>query len=259
MNNPIRILVMHGQPLTREGLQSFIKHDVYLADRLSVVSGSASNFEDGLALYKFEQPAPNLVLMDMNLPLAYNQRASVSPDRIADFQARTRVPIVLLYAPPASLSVAALLMRGGVASGLIETAELHNTAILAKAVERVLAGQSYIYYSRQERKLSDLTPGQKFFSLKDEHVALLELLAEKESPKAMLQALALSPSGVYRRLDELAQEFDVKSWKYLVRHAENMGILREGKVWSPNALRRSDKSNGFFPPQSADGNLAYYS
>src|SRR5579859_4915751 len=106
MTNPIRILLMHGQPLIREGLQSFIRHNT---DRLSLISKSAPTFEDGVALYHAEKP--DLLLLDLNISLAFNQRGSVSPDRLADFKARTGAPIILLYAPPARLSIALLLLR----------------------------------------------------------------------------------------------------------------------------------------------------
>src|SRR5579859_4557282 len=250
MTNPIRILLMHGQPLVREGLQSFIRHN---ADRFSLVSRSAPTFLDGVALYRTEKP--DLVLVDLNIPLSYNQRGSVSPDRLADFKIQADVPIVLLYAPPARLSSALLLLRSGIAAGLIETAGLQSTTTLGDAVERVLAGQSYIYYERQVQKLADLAAGQEFFSLKDDEIMLLELLARTQCIKGVVGELGLSPSSVYRRLFELAKKFDVKSWKHVVRHAQNMGVLHESKVVSRIALRSAERSNDFFSPQAAMSDL----
>jgi DNA-binding NarL/FixJ family response regulator len=207
-----RLLLVDDHELFLDGLRKLLEADFDLA-------GVATDGRAGVAAY--EELQPDLVLMDIGLPLLNGIEAARQMKRLAPAAA---ILFVTMQTDRIYLEEA---FRAGGAGYVVKQAAARE---LVEAIQAVLAGRFYVSPMIAERAGSlrfdaaksptDLFGGQ----LTPRQREVLQLVAEGKSMKEIAQILQISVRTVEFHKNGIMQELGFRTTAELTRYAIEQGI-----------------------------------
>jgi DNA-binding NarL/FixJ family response regulator len=209
------ILLADNHTLVRAGIRALLEQIPNV-----VVVGEAADGREAIKMV--EQHRPNLVLMDITMPVMNGLEATV---RIVKDFPQTRVVMLSVHTDEEYVLQA---LRAGAAGYLLKDsgrAELEiavaavarNETYLSPAVSRHVVGD-YVRRtgSGTEGRLETLTPRQR---------EILQLIAEGKSTKEIASILDVSVKTVETHRAQLMERLDIHDVAGLVRYAIRTGIV----------------------------------
>src|SRR5258706_4372468 len=110
MESQIKLVVMDAEPVFQAGIQFMLNRDEQLRRQFTVKQSTITTFEDGLAAVVDQ--SPNIILLDVNLPTAYNNPAPINLiQAVTRLKQLSKAPIILLYSAPAMPTATLLLLK----------------------------------------------------------------------------------------------------------------------------------------------------
>jgi len=203
-----KIFIIDDHPMMREGLRGAINREPDLQ-----VCGEAENARQ--AMEQIERQAPDLVLLDVNLP----DKSGL--ELVKDLRAICPQLIILAISMHDESLYAERMLRAG-ASGYI-TKQKPNEELI-KAIRMVLEGHLYVSKEVSESVLRRFSgePDAKqspLVALTDREFEIFQLIGEGKSPKEIAATLHLSSKTVAVHNANIRQKLHLKSTAQLIRFA----------------------------------------
>jgi DNA-binding NarL/FixJ family response regulator len=213
--DPIEVVLVEDHPMFRVGLRTRLEHEPDLA-----VVGEAGTGEQALELV--EQLAPDVVVVDLNLPglggIEVIRRLGITAPRVA--------PLVLTMLDDESVFGA---VRAGARGYLLKDAEPER---IVSAIRAVAAGEA-VFSGTVARRLLQLAaplPGAArpavFAGLTDREHEILALLADGLSNAAIGQRLGLRPKTVRNYVSNVLTKLQSADRAEAILQARNAGLGR---------------------------------
>ncbi len=202
----IRVLLADDHPLVVDGIKGFL--ETY--DHIEVVATAANGQE---ALDAFDAHAPDIVLMDLNMPVLSGLAAT---EIMLEHNPEARILILSMHDSPEYISTA---LRHGASGYLLKDVP---TEEIVDAIEKVSAGEKYMC-NGTEQTIAE--PGREPLTSREQTV-LLELASGK-SNKEVARSLDISVRTVETHRKNIKRKLDISSTAGLTRYALEHGVLRE--------------------------------
>lgn len=216
---PITLLIVDDHPVFRQGLR-----DVFATDSSLQVVGEASDGQE--AVEKAQELAPDVILMDINLPGASGLQAT---HRLQELLPGTRTVMITGYDEPEQVFHS---LRAGAAGFCSKDAP---PELLIRTVRTVISGQ-YMVQGRAmsaeqvqewlDKRLDRF--GKRSFpgdgsaeqvSLSPREMEILELICQGASNKAIARRLGISYQTVKNHVTAILQKLGVKDRTQAVLYA----------------------------------------
>jgi DNA-binding NarL/FixJ family response regulator len=218
---PIRLLIVDDHNLFRQGLIRILGD----YEQLQIV-GQAANGQDALALV--EQLQPDLVLMDVNMPVLSG------PDAVRQMRARfPSLPVVMLTVSERDDDLFDA-VRAGAQGYLLKNV---GATELIDALQRVREGEAIIAPSMaarllaEFRTLAELAPAEPQQAppgdLSEREQDVLRLVAQGLSNKEIADNLSLSEHTVKTHLANILDKLHLRSRAHAAAYAVQAGLVRE--------------------------------
>jgi len=212
----IKVLIVDDHTLVRDGIRALLE----LVADIEVV-GEATHGKE--ALEKVEQLTPDVVLMDLAMPVMGGLEAT---RRIRKHFPETKVLALTQYDD--SDYVIPVIEAG--ASGFVT--KMAAFSELALAIQTVYRGESFLSPSAatalvQEYRLKSSAQGEKdpYHQLTDREREVLKLVAEGYTARAIADMLVVSPKTVEWYKTSLMNKLDLHSKTELIKFAIRKGII----------------------------------
>jgi DNA-binding NarL/FixJ family response regulator len=223
-NSPIRLLIVDDHNLFRQGLIRILGD----YEQLQIV-GQAANGQDALALV--EQLQPDVVLMDVNMPVLSG------PDAVRQMRARfPSLPVVMLTVSERDDDLFDAI-RAGAQGYLLKNV---GAAELIDALQRVREGEAIVAPSMAARLLAEFRtlaeqapaePQQATIDeLSERELDVLRLVAQGLSNKEIADILALSEHTVKTHLANILDKLHLRSRAHAAAYAVQTGLVREVQI-----------------------------
>jgi DNA-binding NarL/FixJ family response regulator len=220
-SSPIRLLIVDDHNLFRQGLIRILGD----YEQLQIV-GQAANGRDALALV--EQLRPDVVLMDVNMPVLSG------PDAVRQMRARfPGLPVVMLTVSERDDDLFDAI-RAGAQGYLLKNV---GAAELIDAIQRVHAGEAILAPSmavrllEEFRTLAEQAPQEpqraQVDELSERELDVLRLVAQGLSNKEIADALGLSEHTVKTHLANILDKLHLRSRAHAAAYAVQAGLVRE--------------------------------
>lgn len=206
MRDPIRVLLIENEPLTRIGIRS-----VLLAEGDIELSGEADNAADGFA--KFGELRPDVTIMGLRLP---DSCALDDLDNYFIKDARARIIVLAEHAGDAEITSA---LKKGALGYICKDVEPQD---LVKAIRTVNAGRSYIPDEiagilSQNLGQEDLTPAES---------NVLRMIVRGMSNKEIASGLEISENTVKTHVKNIFDKIGVSDRTSAATLAIKRGLVR---------------------------------
>lgn len=212
----IKVLIVDDHTLVRDGIRTLLG----LVADIEVV-GEAKNGKD--ALEKIEQLAPDVVLMDLAMPIMGGLEAT---RRIRKRHPETKVLALTQYDD--SDYVVPVIEAG--ARGFVT--KMAAFSELASAIQAVYRGESYLSPSAakalvQEYQQKTTVEGEKdpYHRLTDREREVLKLVVEGYTAREIADILVISPKTVEWYKTSLMSKINIHSKTDLIKFAIRKGII----------------------------------
>lgn len=212
----IRVLLAEDHTIVRQGLCSILDgHDDF------EIVGEAGDGRE--AVEKAQQLKPDVVLMDLSMPLLSGLEATR--------QIRSQCPEieVLVLTMHADEEYVFRILQAGASGYLLKQSAV---AELVTAIRAVYRGESYLCptisrklideYVRHARDQSEADPYEQ---LTDREREILHLIAEGHSTQEIADLLFISPKTVRGHRSHLTEKLDLYSNAELTRYAIRKGLV----------------------------------
>jgi DNA-binding NarL/FixJ family response regulator len=213
MGDVVRILVADDHPLTRDGIKAALALD----GELEVV-GEASDGQE--AVYLAEQVQPDVVLMDVRMPVLGGIGAT---QKISRTVPNARVVMLTVEETQARVGEA---IQAGAAGYLLKDIDARE---LARAVHLAAEGSAVIHPSLTRQfieEIRQLTRGeQSVSSLSAREVEVLQMIAYGSSNREVAESLHISPQTVKTYLERIFTKLGVSDRTRAVAMALKHGIV----------------------------------
>jgi two-component system NarL family response regulator len=220
-NTPIRLLVVDDHNLFRQGLIRILGD----YEQLQIV-GQAANGQDALALV--EQLQPDVVLMDVNMPVLSG------PDAVRQMQARfPGLPVVMLTVSERDEDLFDAIRAGarGYLLKNVGAAELLDALQRVHAGEAILAPTMAVRLLDEFRTLAEGAPRElapaSVDELSERELDVLRLVAQGLSNKEIADALSLSEHTVKTHLANILEKLHLRSRAHAAAYAVQAGLVRD--------------------------------
>ena len=214
--NKIKVLIVDDHTLVRDGIQALLE----LVADIEVV-GEATNGKE--ALEKIEQLAPDVVLMDLAMPIMGGLEAT---RRIRKQYPTTKVLALTQYDD--SDYVIPVIEAG--ARGFVT--KMAAFSELASAIQAVYRGDSYLSPSAatalvQEYQQKTPVEGEKdpYQQLTDREREILKLVVEGHTAREIADILVISPKTVEWYKTSLMAKINIHKKTDLIKFAIRKGII----------------------------------
>ncbi len=212
----IRVLIVDDHTLVRDGIRALLE----LVANIEVV-GEATNGKE--ALEKVEQLAPDVVLMDLAMPIMGGLEAT---RRIRKQFPETKVLALTQYDD--SDYVIPVIEAG--ARGFVT--KMAAFSELASAIQAVYSGDSYLSPSAaaalvQEYQQKTTVEGEKdpYQQLTDREREVLKLVVEGHTARKIADMLVVSPKTVEWYKTSLMNKLNIRNKTDLIKFAIRKGII----------------------------------
>jgi DNA-binding NarL/FixJ family response regulator len=213
MGDVVRILVADDHPLTRDGIKAALALDAELE-----VVGEASDGQE--AVYLAEQVQPDVVLMDVRMPVLGGIGAT---QKISRTVPNARVVMLTVEETQARVGEA---IQAGAAGYLLKDIDARE---LARAVHLAAEGSAVIHPSLTRQfieEIRQLTRGeQSVSSLSAREVEVLQMIAYGSTNREVAEALHISPQTVKTYLERIFTKLGVSDRTRAVAMALKHGIV----------------------------------
>ena len=213
MGDVVRILVADDHPLTRDGIRAALALDAELE-----VVGEASDGQE--AVYLAEQVQPDVVLMDVRMPVLGGIGAT---QKISRTVPNARVVMLTVEETQARVGEA---IQAGAAGYLLKDIDARE---LARAVHLAAEGSAVIHPSLTRQfieEIRQLTRGeQSVSSLSAREVEVLQMIAYGSTNREVAEALHISPQTVKTYLERIFTKLGVSDRTRAVAMALKHGIV----------------------------------
>jgi DNA-binding NarL/FixJ family response regulator len=212
----IRVLLAEDHTIVRQGLRSILDG----REGIQVVGEAKDGRE---AVEKAQQLQPDIVLMDLSMPLLSGLEATR--------QIKSQCPQieVLVLTMHADEEYVLQILQAGASGYLLKQSAVGE---LVTAIQAVDQGDSYLSpaisrkvvdgYVRQAREQSQVDPYEQ---LTDREREVLHLIAEGYSTQEIADLLFISPKTVRGHRSSLTEKLDLHSNAELTRYAIRKGIV----------------------------------
>ncbi len=205
---PIRVLIVDDHPMVADGIRAILES----YDEIDVV-GTLANGQE--AVDQVEMIAPDVVLMDLNMPqLGGLSATEILLERNAD----TRILILSMHDAPEYVSTA---MRHGARGYILKdvpTEEIY-TAILT-----VMKGETYLCTGASGALEPNTSGGEEILTAREQMILLQ--LAQGKSNKAVARELDISVHTVETHRKNIKRKLGINSTAGLTRYALEHGVLQ---------------------------------
>ena len=219
--SPIRLLIVDDHNLFRQGLIRILGD----YEQLQIV-GQAANGRDALALV--EQLQPDVVLMDVNMPVLSG------PDAVRQIRARhPTLPVVMLTVSERDEDLFDAIRAGaqGYLLKNVGAAELIDALQRVHAGEAILAPSMAVRLLEEFRALAEQAPQEperaQVEELSERELDVLRLVAQGLSNKEIADALGLSEHTVKTHLANILDKLHLRSRAHAAAYAVQAGLVRE--------------------------------
>lgn len=217
----IRVLIVDDHNLFRQGLSRILRD----FDQLTIV-GEAANGQEALAL--LERAQPDVVLMDVNMPVLSGPEAARRMQQTAP-----HVPVIMLTVSERDEDLFDAI-KAGARGYLLKNV---GTAELLDAIQRVHAGEAIIAPAMATRLLDEFrslaaaAPAEAapapIEGLSDREVDVLQLVAQGLANKEIADALGLSEHTVKTHLQNILEKLHLRSRAHAAAYAVQAGLVRD--------------------------------
>lgn len=208
MTEPIRVLVADDHPLVAEGICSIL--ETY--DGFEVVA-TLANGQD--VVDRFADLAPDIVLMDLNMPQLGGLSAT---ELILERAPEAKIVILSMHDSPEYISTA--LSHGARGYVLKDVA----TDEIKAAIDAVQAGEVFLCSGCQAR-IGDARPAERESLTSREQTVLLKL-AQGKPNKQVAYELDISIRTVETHRKNIKRKLGISSTAGLTRYAMEHGVLQ---------------------------------
>jgi DNA-binding NarL/FixJ family response regulator len=219
--SPIRLLIVDDHNLFRQGLIRILGD----YEQLQIV-GQAANGRDALALV--EQLQPDVVLMDVNMPVLSG------PDAVRQIRARhPTLPVVMLTVSERDEDLFDAIRAGaqGYLLKNVGAAELIDALQRVHAGEAILAPSMAVRLLEEFRALAEQAPQEpdraQVDELSERELDVLRLVAQGLSNREIADALGLSEHTVKTHLANILDKLHLRSRAHAAAYAVQAGLVRE--------------------------------
>ena len=212
----IRILLAEDHTIVRQGLRSILDG----REGIEVVGEAKDGRE---AVEKVQQLQPDIVLMDLSMPLLSGLEAT---RQIKSQYPQIKVLVLTMHADEEYIFQ---ILQAGASGYLLKQAAVGE---LVAAIQVVYEGNSYLSpaisrkivdeYVRQTREQGKVDP---YDQLTDREREVLHLIAEGYSTQEIAGLLFISPKTVRGHRSSLTEKLDLHSNAELTRYAIRKGIV----------------------------------
>jgi DNA-binding NarL/FixJ family response regulator len=226
---PIKLLIIDDHNLFRQGLIRILQDD----DQLHVV-GQGGNGQE--ALIQVERLQPDIVLMDLNMPVMSG------PEAVRAMGERfPTIPVIMLTVSERDEDLFDAIKAG--ARGYL----LKNVGMaeLIDAIQRVQAGEAIIAPSMAVRLLEEfralahqapVEPAQaQLVGLSERETDVLRLVAQGYSNKEIADALTLSEHTIKSHLQSILDKLQLRSRAHAAAYAVQAGLVRDVQPKNPRS------------------------
>lgn len=218
---PIRLLVVDDHNLFRQGLIRILQDNA----QLSIV-GQAGNGQE--AIFQVEQLPPDVVLMDLNMPVLSG------PDAVRVIRERfPSIPVIMLTVSERDEDLFDAI-RAGARGYLLKNVGMDE---LTDAIQRVHAGEAIVAPSMAVRLLEEFRalaeqapagpPQAQLEGLSERETAVLRLVAQGLSNKEIADMLSLSEHTVKSHLQSILDKLHLRSRAHAAAYAVQAGLVRD--------------------------------
>lgn len=204
----VKVLIVDDHPMVAEGIQSILES----YDDIRVVGSLTDGRE---AVEQMRQLAPDVVLMDLNMPRLGGLSAT---ELILEQNPATRIVILTMHDSPEYISSA--LSHGAVGYILKDV----PTDEIKQAIDAVMQGKTYLC-TGAAGSLNPKGAGARESLTGREQTILLEL-AQGKSNKEVAQALDISVRTVETHRKNIKRKLGISSTAGLTRYALEHGVLQ---------------------------------
>jgi two-component system NarL family response regulator len=222
---PIKLLVVDDHNLFRQGLIRILQDD----DQLQIV-GQAGNGQE--ALIQVERLQPDVVLMDLNMPVLSG------PEAVRALGERfPSIPVIMLTVSERDEDLFDAI-RAGARGYLLKNVGMDE---LIDAIRRVQAGEAIIAPSmalrllEEFRTLASQAPAEphQLEGLSDRETDVLRLVAQGYSNREIADALSLSEHTVKSHLQSILDKLQLRSRAHAAAYAVQAGLVRDVQPRTP--------------------------
>ncbi len=209
----IRILVVDDHPVVRKGIVAMLETE----EDLSVV-GEASNGQE--ALQKYRELAPEVVLMDLVMPVmdgveAIHQLRSMDPE--------ARVLVLTSFTSDDKVFAA---IKAGAAGYLLKDSDPDD---LIRAIHQVQRGESSLHPAIAHRLLTQLAqpaePRQRVEELTDREKEVLTYIAEGLNNQEIAEKMVVSKATVHSHVSRILAKLQLDSRTQAALYAIRQGYI----------------------------------
>ncbi len=204
--NPIQILIADDHPMIRSALKSIIHNEPDM-----VLVGEARDGEQAIALYR--ELHPDLVLMDLNMPLLSGWEAIHA---ILNINPAARIVILTNADSGEDVRMG---FEAGAKGYLLKDAP---QAQLTSVIRSVFAGNTFLPRSLAER----ITNHEMIKKLSERELSILRQVMFGKSNQAIGNKFGISESTVKTHLKNILLKLGVNDRTQAVRKALQIGLLR---------------------------------
>lgn len=208
MNNTVRVLIVDDHPMVAEGIQSILES----YDDIEVLACLNDGVE---AVEQAASLAPNVILMDLNMPRLGGLSAT---EMILERLPETRIVILSMHDSPEYISTA--LSHGAMGYILKDV----PTEEIKQAIDAVMRGERYLCTGAK----GSLKPkdGETREALTGREQTILLELAQGKSNKAVALTLDISVRTVETHRKNIKRKLGISSTAGLTRYALEHGVLQ---------------------------------
>ena len=221
-DNPITILLADDHTVVRQGIVKLLE-----GERNLKVIGEAGNGRD--AVSKVEQFKPDVVLMDISMPLLNGIEATRQIKRI-----RPQTKVIILSMHSHDRFIGELLTLG--ASGYL--VKDSTGADIIMAINAAMKGDTFLSPSISRKIIENYVSLKKvksfreklFSELSNREREVFQLIAEGRSTKEISEILFVSISTVKTHRSHIMEKLQLDNLSQLIRFAIELGIVEVAKT-----------------------------
>ncbi len=216
-NNPITILLADDHTIVRQGLAKLLEGEPDFK-----VIGEAENGRE--AVSKVEELAPDIILMDIAMPLLNGIEAT---RQIKKNRPRTKVIILSMHSHDRYISE---LFSLGASGYLLKNS---TGADITKAIESAVRGDTYLSPSISRKVIDDYVTLKKkkpyqeelYSKLSNREREVVQLIAEGLSTKEISDILCVSTSTVKTHRSNIMEKLRMENLAQLIKFALDLGLV----------------------------------
>jgi two-component system, NarL family, response regulator NreC len=227
-DKPITILLADDHTVVRQGMAKLLEGESNLK-----VIGEAGNGRE--AVSKVEQLKPDVVLMDISMPLLNGIEAT---RQIKKISRQTKVIILSMHSHDRFIGE---LLSLGASGYLVKDS---TGADIIKAINAAMKGDTYLSPSISRMVIENYVSLKKVKSTREELYAKLsnrerevfQMIAEGRSTKDISQILFVSTSTVKTHRSHIMEKLQIDNLSQLIQFAIELGIVEIARTEMESAL-----------------------